>query len=800
MELMFSEETPAELKEQVGNDIKAAEKDGVVDTEEVKYEKQGNGDVAITDKETGEITVASRNPEEAETYDLIAVPDGQLERFAHPSDDGVTPGSATGAPDEKASDHFDDSKLGVKAETVADQAFGEKCPNCGASPCQCEDEGKQFSISSENDAWQKIFSMPQEFVDYLFSEVIESEETAKVGDLKVEKLADEDNAVVVTSEATGDQVKVKLDDNDMEVTELDSKAFCEGQYLPYIIVGVQPYDHVIVEAQEYDLESAQALQARLEADGVEAIKICDDPEAARDYAYHLLVSLGANPEEGEVEESQEQKEFSAYYDCPCFYTARYYTDNTVMMSRMFSETEAGTTDTVDAVYDAIRGGHEVEFEGGVVTPIDALTAIVQDGVEFTKAKISGEDVILEEMDPEDAKEVLDGEDLIVVDSDMNEAIEEADDYEDEAPVDEDEDEEKEFSDYFDYSNEDGTKFFSENEEMTDYMARLFSDEAEQSDIEEAIEEGTEIENDNEIITPVDAKSAIVEDKETGELSKVTILNDDMIVVHPIDEDDADDQFEDVVVAPNKESENALAEEEGEIKNYSYVNDKGTKFFSESEEMTNYMARLFSDEASEDEIEDAIEDGQQIENDNEIITPIDDTTAVIEDKETGDFHKAEIKDEVLDINPISEEEADELTKDLKVEKTREEEIEEKGYSSCDPIAKFFTEQVIPAAASPQSATGQEIAPQPAATAPAAQPVVAEAPVEEESHTVEEIEDKALAAVQSINAAAAEAVAQVMDAKAQPAPNMEPDIKEAQFSERTFSQSAQDDTLISWLQYK
>ena len=67
--------------------------------------------------------------------------------------------------------------------------------------------------------------MPQEFVDYLFSEVIESEETSKVGDLKVEKLADEDNAVIVTSESTGDQVKVKLEGDEMEVTELNSKSF-----------------------------------------------------------------------------------------------------------------------------------------------------------------------------------------------------------------------------------------------------------------------------------------------------------------------------------------------------------------------------------------------------------------------------------------------------------------------------------------------------------------------------------------------------------------------------------------------
>ena len=155
MELMFSEKTPDELKEQVGNDIKAAEKDGVVDTEEVKYEKQDNGDIAITDKENGEVTIASKNPEEADTYDLIAVPDGQLEKFVHPSADGVTPGNAQGAPDEKVDSHMTgeaviapnlpDGGLNPEAgheksveETAKEGPQGEEgCPKCGQIPCVC---------------------------------------------------------------------------------------------------------------------------------------------------------------------------------------------------------------------------------------------------------------------------------------------------------------------------------------------------------------------------------------------------------------------------------------------------------------------------------------------------------------------------------------------------------------------------------------------------------------------------------------------------------------------------------------
>ena len=99
MEVMFSN-TDEELAKQVDSDIKKAQEDGVVDTEEVKYEKTENGDVAITDKENGEVTLAQKNPDEADTYDLIAVPDGQLEKFVHPSADGVTPGNQAGAPDE----------------------------------------------------------------------------------------------------------------------------------------------------------------------------------------------------------------------------------------------------------------------------------------------------------------------------------------------------------------------------------------------------------------------------------------------------------------------------------------------------------------------------------------------------------------------------------------------------------------------------------------------------------------------------------------------------------------------------
>ena len=77
---------------------------------------------------------------------------------------------------------------------------------------------------------------------------------------------------------------------------------------------------------------------------------------------------------------------------------------------------------------------------------------------------------------------------------------------------------------------------------------------------------------------------------------------------------------------------------------------------------------------------------------------------------------------------------------------------------------------------------------------------ELPVDQQQSTVEDIEDKALAAVQSIKAAAEEASAQIMEAKATPAVEADPEIQEAQFSEKTFSQNELDNTLISWLQNK
>ena len=926
MEAMFSN-TDEELAKQVDSDIKSAQAGNVVDTDEVKYERTGNGnDVAITDKANGEVTIAQKSADEADTYDLIAVPDEQLEKYVHPSSDGVTPGNQIGAPDEYFKTHLDgrsvispnlpDGGLNPDAGhersvTEVDDEHQDACPTCGQSPCECEEEGREFSVTSDNDAWQKIFSMPQEFVDYLFSEVIESEETSKVGDLKVEKLADEDNAVIVTSESTGDQVKVKLEGDEMEVTELNSKSFSnDEQFMPLFVIGVQPYDHIIVDAQEYGQESAEELKAQLEEDGVEAVQIFDNQEEAREYAINLLNNLGANPAAGDVDEPELQKEYSEAVGSTVYITS-YRTDNSVLMSRMFSEEALGVADTQDTVEDAIKSGQETDMDGAIVIPVDATNAIIQDGDEFTKATLNGEDMILENIDPEEAQAILGDSDIMEYEAyddedddyddeeerdysdiytdeygtkffseyedftnymerlfsdesdqeHIEDAIEKGEEIENETEiitpvsattavvedketgeftkavldegtidvhpidkeeaedmikdikvedeVDDDKEDEKEYSDI--YTDDTETRFFSEDEEFTDYMERLFTGESDQDVIESAIEGGQQVENESEIITPVDKKTAVVEDKGSGEFSKVTILNDDQINVHPISEDEAEELTGDLVVDEEEEVE----PEQGEFSDI-YMDETETRFFSEYEDFTDYMERLFTGEADEELIENAIEDGQQVENNSEVITPIDSKTAIVEDKKTGEFTKAILSDDDIDVEPISEEEANELTEDLKVENTKEEEDERKFSENNELLARFFADAGIQ-----QVQPQQVVAAQPVAAAPAEQVAVDQngnpvdtnaVPAEEgaPAPTVENIEDKALAAIQSIKAAVEEGAAQIMEAKAAPAPNAEPQIQEAQFSDfeyydddndyyedRTFSEN---DTLISWLANK
>lgn len=886
MEVMFSN-TDEELAKQVDNDIKSAKENGVVDTEEVEYRNVGDGNVAITDKENGEVTLAQEAADEADTYDLVAVPDGQLEKFVHPSADGVHPGNQVGAPDEKVENHVNGGVINPEAEDggLNPEAGNERLVEDLAKQGPCMDgdcDEKEFSVFTDNQAVLRIFS-DQEYCERLFSEVIESEETAKVGDLKIEKLPDEDNTVVVTNETTGDQAKVTMDDDEMEVEELDRNVETRNysDFMPLFVVGVQPFDHIIVDAQEYSEESAEELKAQLEEDGVQSVEIFDNQEDARTYAIQLLNSLGANPAcgQGEVEEPVEEREYSEYVGAPVF-TTRYYSDDNEMMCRMFSEASAGIAHTQDLVEEAIHSGDPVEFDGGVITPIDAQNAIISDvNGDHTLASVQGVDMQLEKMDAEDAQAVLGGEDLIEVESDND------DDFEGE--------EEREYSDI--YSNEAETKFFSESEPMTAYMERLFSEEADQDDVEKALESDDVVETENEIITPISDDVAVIEDKTNGEFTKAIIDDEeDTMDVTPLtedeaealmdeadDEDDDEEQKEyseiysdeaetkffsedepmtefmvrlfseedgesqcpieaaiesgeqietegeiitpisdDTAVVEDKgngeftkvvavddetmnvhplsddEAENLIGDEDEKQFSDVYTNEAETKFFSEHEPMTSYMERLFSEEADQDDVEKALESGDTVETDDEIITPISDTVAVVEDKnEDGEFTKAIINEdgETMDVTPLTEDEAETL-----IEEAEKADEHEKKFSTLD---KFFAEAVVPATAPVAAPVQAPVAVDPNAVAadPNAQVVDPNAQVAEPNAvpTVENIEDKALAAVESIKAAAAEASAQIMEAKAAPAPDAEPEIVEAQFSEKTFSEN---DTLVSWLSNK
>ena len=810
MDRLFSavEENDEELAKQVAKDIEDAKANGSVDTEEVKYENMGDGKVSVTDKENGEVTIVEKASDESDTYDMYpANQSEQIEGYLHPESDGVTPGAQVGAADEKVEDHMDGRSViapnmgcgGLNPEAGHEKSVevtAQEGPQPKCEECEENMDEKEFSVSTDNSVVLRIFS-DQEYCERLFSEVIESEETAKVGNLKVEKIPEEEeaNSIVVTDEKTGDRAKVTLDGEEMTVTELDSKNFSDAeQYTPMFVVGVSPTEKIIVDAPVYTEESAQELMQSLAEKGIEGVQVFEDPNEAREYAISLLEGLGVQHEE-DIEEPV-QAEFS---DHTIYLTEFNAPEHSEFMCRLFSESINGIGDIQSAVEDAIGNGDEIETDNEIITPIDSKTAVVEDkgSDEFTKISLEGPEMELEKISEDQAQELTDH---IAVSEDE-----------------EDEEEEKEFSEiekYFSemedvYCDETETKFFSDTEEVTEYMVRLYSDESDSAEIEKAIAEGEQIENDSEVITPIDSKTAIVEDKDNGEFTKAT-LDDDNVELHPISEEEADNLTEDLAVEDKDDDEDEEDDEEEEkefsiVERYFsetdgniYCDETETKFFSDTEEITSYMERLYSDECDCKDVEDAIENGEQIETDSEIITPIDSKSAVVEDKDNGEFTKATItEDEDIEVHPLTEEEADSLTDGLAIEEA------EKKFSD-DPILDKFFADIAGAAEQPVGAT-----PVPAGSIDPNTPVIpladpnaavpadmAAAPVDGSmgAPTVEAIEDKALAAVQSIRAVADEAANQIMEAKAAPAPGTGEDLREAQFSEKM---NDQDDTLVSWL---
>jgi hypothetical protein len=229
------------------------------------------------------------------------------------------------------------------------------------------------------------------------------------------------------------------------------------------------------------------------------------------------------------------------------------------------------------------------------------------------------------------------------------------------------------------------------------------------------------------------------------------------------------------------------------------------FELDSSEVTSYMMRLFSeseddDESLQEDVESALEDGEQVETDDEIITPISDDTAVVEDKENGEYTKVTVDGEDMHVEKLSESEAEDLLEDVEVEETEEEQEEREFSENNSTILKFFADAMVPAQA-PVAPVPAEVAPVPAPVEAIPAPMPMDIPAEVPS--VEAIEDKALAAVEAIHAAAQDAANMIQQAKDAPVPGAEEDLQEAQFSyywneedaeERFYSET---ETLGSWL---
>ena len=682
MQVMFSanEREDEELAGQVAEDIESAKENGEVDTDEINYKHLGDGNVMIHDKVNNEVTLAKKAQDEHETYDLVAVPTEDLDMYLHPAEDGVTPDESVEGVDEE---HYEEH-----VEQPIDEVEEEYVDGSELNNCEEECEEKEFSYEGENEAVIRIFS-DQEFMERIFSEVIESEETAKVGDIKVEKI--DNDTVLVTSEATGDQAKVELDGEDMEVTELEQKEMSEEeyeepeygvgdseQYEPMFVVGVDTDNHVIVDAPVYNEEDAEDLAARLEEAGVEGIGIFECPDEAREHAESLLNELGVEHEDQVGE--PEQAEFSDYG----IYVTRYFS------------------------YDELEKMEEER--------------------------------IFSEIDPEDCTEFM-------------------------------------------------LKLFSETEE----------DAPTQEKIEDALESGEEIEEDGEVITPISDDTAVVEDKINGEFTKIVLDGEDMDV-EKISREEAEELVKDIAIESEDEEEENT-EEEKEFSEV-YVD----PFELDPSEVTSYMMRLFSEsedseETMQDDVEAALEDGEQIETDSEIITPISSESAVVEDKENGEYTKVTVEGEDMHVEKLSESEAEDLLGDVEVEETEEEKEEREFSKSNEMILKFFAD-TVPAAQAPVAAPVPQELLQAQAQQEVAQAAQEIPAVVEEAPSVEAIEDKALAAVEAIHAAAQDAANMIQQAKEAPVPGAEEDLQEAQFSgdfddeaeERFYSET---NTLGNWL---
>ena len=482
MQVMFSaaENNDEELTSQVANDIetaKASEEGSGVEDDEVSYVNLGSGKVLITDKGTGEATVAEQNEEDPEQYDLEGFEnDEDLEKYLH-TIDGVTPDENVQT---EVTENFEDHMTGedVISPNLEDGGLNpeagyersvtevtpedEECEDDDEEEEECEDDDEEekvysvtmteeelnmFSeycedlINNSNLASVKIFSEP-EFYAKVFSDVLDEDKPAILGDLKIEKT--DDDTIVVTDLESGDEAQVTVDeDNEFVVNDVQKELsdeekvysvtmteeelnmfseYCESlyseeeedecdedncgeQYEPLFVVGIDPVNHVIVDSPVYSEEDANILAQRFAEDGVEAVEIFDCPDAARDHATSLLGEVGVT----EIEQVAEPQEHQ--FSDVTIYTTRYFTDCTEFMFKLFSETDENITDTQDNIEDAIESGEQKETESEVITPIDDETAVVhdKDNDEYTKVTLTDDEINTEKLTEEEADDLLDND-------------------------------------------------------------------------------------------------------------------------------------------------------------------------------------------------------------------------------------------------------------------------------------------------------------------------------------------------------------------------------------------------------
>ena len=473
MQVMFSaaENNDEELTSQVANDIetaKASEEGSGIEDDEVSYVNLGSGKVLITDKGTGEATVAEQNEEDPEQYDLEGFEnDEDLEKYLH-TIDGVTPDENVQT---EVTENFEDHMTGedvispnledggLNPEAGHERSVTEVTPEEEECEDDDDEEEKVYSvtmteeelnmfseycedlINNSNSASVKIFSEP-EFYAKVFSDVLDEDKPAILGDLKIEKT--DDDTIVVTDLESGDEAQVTVDeDNEFVVNDVQKELsdeekvysvtmteeelnmfseYCESlyseeeedecdenncgeQYEPLFVVGIDPVNHVIVDSPVYSEEDANILAQRFAEDGVEAVEIFDCPDAARDHATSLLGEVGVT----EIEQVAEPQEHQ--FSDVTIYTTRYFTDCTEFMFKLFSETDENITDTQDNIEDAIESGEQKETESEVITPIDDETAVVhdKDNDEYTKVTLTDDEINTEKLTEEEADDLLDND-------------------------------------------------------------------------------------------------------------------------------------------------------------------------------------------------------------------------------------------------------------------------------------------------------------------------------------------------------------------------------------------------------